>query len=152
VGCEELPAVAVRRATADLLDLVSEQLRTAGVLKSEGKALGTPRRMIVSFPDLADRQEDQVKDVRGPALKNAYAEDGTPTPALLGFCRGQGVDVNDLRKDDQYVWASKQVIGRQTAEIIAEALPKAIRSMTFDKTMRWGDGRMRFARPIRWIL
>src|SRR5579872_5627591 len=109
VGCEELPAVSVRRAYTDLLDLVTEQLRLAGVLESEGTAIGTPRRMILTFRDVKPRQEDQVKDVRGPALKNAYNADGSPAPALLGFCRGQGVEVADLRRDDQYVWASKHI-------------------------------------------
>ncbi|HVL38767.1 MAG TPA: glycine--tRNA ligase subunit beta, partial [Fimbriimonadaceae bacterium] len=42
--------------------------------------------------------------------------------------------------------------GRATPEIFAEILPQAIRSLSFDKTMRWGSSRMRFARPIRWIV
>jgi len=114
--------------------------------------MGTPRRLVISFTDLKDRQEDQVKEVRGPGIAAAFGPDGAPTKALLGFCRSQGVEPDSLRKDDQYVWATKTVIGRPTIEILAEGLPKAIRAMTFDKTMRWGSSRMRFARPIRWLL
>ncbi len=152
VGCEELPASFVRKAYSDLLQNVTQALSEAGVLLEPGTALGTPRRLIVSFPDLKPRQEDVTKEVRGPGLKGAYDADGAPTQALLGFCRGQGVSVEDLRKDEQYVWATKLIPGRPTAEILAEVLPKAIRAMTFDKTMRWGSTRMRFARPIRWLL
>lgn len=152
LGCEELPATSVRRAYADLLGGLTTLLSEAGVLESTGSALGTPRRLIVSFPSVSDRQPDVSKEQRGPALKAAFNEEGNPTPALLGFCRSQGIEVSDLRKDEQYVWVTKTIPGRPTAEILAEAIPKAIRGLSFDKSMRWGSGRMRFARPIRWIL
>jgi len=152
LGCEELPASFVRRAYSDLLANVTALLSDAGVLVGEGQALGTPRRLIISFSDVKDRQDDVTKEVRGPGLKGAYDAAGNPTQALLGFCRSQGVEVDSLRRDDQYVWATKTIEGRPTIEILSEGLPKAIRSMTFDKTMRWGSTRMRFARPIRWIL
>jgi len=152
LGCEELPATSVRRAYTDLLGGLTELLSEAGVLESVGTALGTPRRLIVSFPNVNDRQPDVSKEQRGPALKAAFNDEGNPTPALLGFCRSQGVDVADLRKDEQYVWVTKMIPGRPTAEILAEAIPKAIRGLNFDKSMRWGSSRMRFARPIRWIL
>lgn len=152
LGCEELPATAVRRAYTDLLNGLTTLLQESGVLVGSGSALGTPRRLIVAFPDLLDRQPDVTKEQRGPALKAAFDDDGNPTKALLGFCRSQGVDVADLRKDEQYVWVTKTVAGLPTAELLSELLPKAIRGLNFDKTMRWGAGRMRFARPIRWIL
>jgi len=152
LGCEELPASFVRRASSELLENVTRLLSDAGVLQGAGESLGTPRRLIVSFSDLKARQEDAIKEMRGPGIKGAFDAEGQPTSALLGFCRGQGVSVDDLRRDDQYVWATKVIPGKPTVEILSEALPKAIRAMTFDKTMRWGSGRMRFARPIRWIL
>lgn len=152
VGCEELPASFVRRALSDLLANVTSQLTTAGVLQSPGTALGTPRRLVVSFPDLRAEQEDEEKEVRGPGVRAAFGTDGSPTPALLGFCRSQGVEPGSLRQDEQHVYAKKLIPGRPTVEILSEALPKAIRAMSFDKTMRWGHSRMRFARPIRWLL
>lgn len=152
LGTEELPASEVRRAYTDLQALLTVALREADVLRGESRVLGTPRRLIVSFPDLADRQPDQVKELRGPSLQAAYDAERNPSKALLGFCRSQGVEPGDLRQDDQYVWASKHQTGRPTAELLTEIIPKAIRSLTFAKTMRWGTSRMRFARPIRWIL
>ncbi|MFI5386344.1 MAG: glycine--tRNA ligase subunit beta, partial [Fimbriimonadales bacterium] len=152
VGCEELPASFVEKAYTDLRDSLAERLRGAGVLNENGVCLGTPRRLIVSFPDLAERQEDSIKEQRGPALKAAYGADAKPTPALLGFCRSQGVELGGLRKDDQYVWITKTIPGRRTPELLSEIIPQAIRGLNFEKSMRWGASRMRFARPIRWIL
>jgi glycyl-tRNA synthetase beta chain len=152
VGCEELPASFVRKAYTDLHALIAHRLREAGVLVDEGTSMGTPRRLIVSIPNLRERQEDQTKEQRGPGLKAAFNEAGDPTPALLGFCRSQGVDPSDLRQEGGYVWVTKVVPGRSTRELLAEAIPQALRELSFEKSMRWGAARMRFARPIRWIL
>ncbi|MDR3690623.1 MAG: glycine--tRNA ligase subunit beta [Fimbriimonas sp.] len=152
LGCEELPASFVRKASSDLLQNITSLLSEAGLIQGAGTALGTPRRLIVAFAEIRERQDDATKEVRGPGIKGAYDSEGKPTQALLGFCRGQGVSADDLHRDDQYVWVTKTVVGRSAEEILNEVLPKAIRAMTFDKTMRWGGSRMRFARPIRWIL
>jgi glycyl-tRNA synthetase beta chain len=154
LGTEELPATTVARSSAELAEKIESALLEAGVLATESQktVYGTPRRLIVSFPDVATQQPDRTKEQRGPGLAAAFGADGQPSQALLGFCRSQGVDVADLRNDGLYVWVTKTEKGKPTRELLAEILPKAIRSLTFDKTMRWGTSRMRFARPIRWML
>jgi glycyl-tRNA synthetase beta chain len=154
VGTEELPASAVSRACAELAERIGSALSEEGILGSDANAvtLGTPRRMIVSYPNVSARQPDRTKEQRGPGFAAAYGLDGAPTQALLGFCRSQGVETLDLRNDGQYVWVTKKTPGRESLELLAEILPKSIRSLTFDKTMRWGSSRLRFARPIRWLL
>lgn len=153
LGCEELPASFVRKAYSDLRDKVAEILIQSKLSDgSDVEALGTPRRLIITAERIKERQEDVTKEVRGPALKAAYDGDGNPSNALLGFCRSNGVSPESLRKDDQYVWARKTIVGRSAADVLSEHLPQAIRSLSFEKTMRWGSGRLRFARPIRWIL
>lgn len=143
----------MRRAYTDLSASIEKSLEEAGVPFSGQKPpIGTPRRLIVCISDVAARQPDQTKESRGPALGSAFGEDGSPSKALEGFCRGQGVDVAEVEKRDGYVWVNKTIPGKPTLELLAEVLPQAIKSLTFDKTMRWGSGRMRFARPIRWIL
>lgn len=152
LGMEELPASFVERAFHQLREEICRRLAEARIEHGAAEALGTPRRLIVRVHDVAELQPDQTKEVRGPGLKAAFGPDGAPTPALLGFCRGQGVEVTDLRQDEQYVWATKVEVGKPTLEVLASILPEAIRALTFDKSMRWGSGKMRFARPIRWIV
>lgn len=154
VGCEELPATFVRKAYQDLQQLVWGKLEAAGLTSpaSTSVSLGTPRRLIVQVTDVAARQEDRTEEVRGPGLKAAFDAEGNPTPALLGFCKKNDADPTTVRRDDQYVWVTKQIVGRSAQEILSEVLPAAIRGLSFEKSMRWGATRMRFARPIRWIL
>ncbi len=153
LGCEELPATAVRRAYEELDRLIKEGLTEAGIPFEAGSApIGTPRRLIVHLANVAADQPDQSKEVRGPGVAAAYGPDGQPSKALEGFCRGQGVDVASVEQRDGYVWAVRVDKGRPTQEVLSELIPKAVRGLTFDKTMRWGSSRMRFARPIRWIV
>lgn len=152
VGCEELPASFVERAYSDLAEALSKELEALGVKNSEPIAMGTPRRLIISFPDLKDRQEDSVKEQRGPSLTAAYDANGNATGALLGFCKSQGITPDDLRKDEQYVWVTKQIPGQATSDVLAQILPGIILGLSFEKSMRWGTANVRFARPIRWIL
>ncbi len=153
LGCEELPATFVRKAYTDLQNNVEEALIVEGIsFKCKNEPIGTPRRLIIHLVDLPETQPDQVKESRGPALGGAFDTEGNPTKALQGFCRGQGIEVSNVEKREGYVWVRKTISGRPTIEILAEILPAAIKALAFDKTMRWGANRMRFARPIRWIL
>ena len=82
--------------------------------------------------------------------------EGNPTKAALGFARGQGLAPEDLFTKDlgngEYLFALKKIIGGQTADVLPELLPQLIQGIHFPKPMRWGDGEMRYARPIRWIV
>jgi len=76
---------------------------------------------------------------------------------VAGFARKQGIQPEDLAvestaKGEYYVY-TKKVQGRQTIDILAEALPGVILGIYFPKTMYWtGKGGPRFIRPIRWIV
>lgn len=151
LGCEELPATAVQRAFEQLGQEVAKRLEEAGVTFGDVQVLGTPRRLVVGIWDVAAQQPNRSVKQRGPGIKAAYDAEQNPTQALLGFCRGQGVGVEQCRVEGDYVWVEKEIIGLPTGELLKEILPDSIRALTFDKSMRWGVSRMRFARPIRWI-
>ena len=154
VGCEELPATFVQRAYTDLRQHLVNRLRESNLLEADNAALemGTPRRLIVQVTGVKQRLEDRDEEVRGPGLKASFDADGNATGALIGFCKKFGVDPNAVRKDDQYVWITRRVLGGDAVKILAALVPEVIRALAFEKSMRWGSSRMRFARPIRWIL
>ncbi len=153
LGCEELPAGFVRKAVRDLAEAIAGRLRDAGIEFADDSAkYATPRRLIVCFSDVAAEQPGKSEEKRGPSASAAYDQSGNPTAALLGFCKSQGVDPGQARVEGDYVWATKATPGRPADEVLAELLPDAIRSLAFEKAMRWGTSRMRFARPIRWVL
>lgn len=94
--------------------------------------------------------------MKGPSAKVAFDESGAPTKAALGFARGQGVAVEDLevRETDQgpYVFAVSREEGLPASAVLTQWLPEFVTSLHFPKSMRWGDGSLRFGRPIRWLV
>ena len=151
IGVEELPASMVESASEQLGAAVSASVRDAGLGGEPAVTYATPRRLIVIVRGVAERQEDRSERRRGPSATAAY-KNGEPTPALQGFARGAGVDTSAIEVEGEYVWANVSFVGKPATEALGEPLADAVKSISFDKTMRWGAGRTRFSRPIRWIV
>jgi glycyl-tRNA synthetase len=52
----------------------------------------------------------------------------------------------------RYVFAVVKQKGRPTPEVLAEALPKLVESIKFEKSMRWNASGAAFSRPMRWYV
>jgi glycyl-tRNA synthetase beta chain len=92
----------------------------------------------------------------GPARQIAYDGEGNPTKAAIGFARGQGVAVADLKlvatEKGEYLFVEKEEPGRPTTALLTEVLPRLVAGLTFKKSMRWENLDVRFARPMHWIV
>ncbi len=152
IGTEEIPAKFMPGALAQLENITKTKLAELRIAHGEVRTVGTPRRLAVIIRAVAGSQADKHSENKGPSVKIAFAEDGTPTKAALGFARGQGVDPSAFVVKDGYIYAIVQEVGRQTTELLPELLTDIINHLSFPKSMRWGDLDMRFARPIRWVV
>lgn len=157
IGVEELPARFCAMALQQLQEKAAAALEAARLDHGPIETFGTPRRMVLLVRDLSLRQRDQELVVRGPARRAAFDAEGRPTKAAEGFARGQGVPVESLEvrtdeKGGEYVYAIKHEEGQSVAKVLPPLLEKLIYALEFPKSMRWGSGEMRFARPIRWVL
>jgi glycyl-tRNA synthetase beta chain len=153
IGVEELPATYVAPAVDDLKAALVRELDAARLaFDADGiRTYATPRRIAIACPGVAGSQETRVRQVTGPPAKIAFAEDGSPTKAALGFAKSQGVDVADLAVEGDYVQVEVTDEGRSAADVLPEHLTAAIGAIGFPKTMHWGHG-TRFGRPIRWLV
>lgn len=156
VGTEELPARFVDAALGQMKGAAEKQLAELRLSYERLEAVGTPRRLALLVFGLPEKQDDLVRETKGPAAKVAFDETGAPTKAAHGFARGQGVAVDELeiRDTDQgpYVFAVSREAGRPTADVLTDWLPQLVTSVQFPKSMRWGDGTLRFGRPMRWLV
>ncbi len=152
---EEMPPDHVRTGLEQLADGLRRELASAHVAPGDLKTFGTCRRLIV-LADLAESQESKERIVVGPSKAVAFAPDGSPTPAALGFARSQGIGVEALEvvrtEKGEYVGRRKAETGKPAAEILASFLPGLVASLSFPKTMRWGSLAFRFSRPIQGFL
>ncbi len=156
IGTEEIPARFVRRGLDLLKDEVSKLLTDSLVEHGSIQGYATPRRLALLISDVVERQKDRVVESMGPPRSIAYDDNGAPTKAATGFARSLHIDVADLKiaKTDrgEYVSATVEETGRATEDVLAESIPTLIYSLQLPRSMRWGDGTLRFFRPIRWVV
>jgi glycyl-tRNA synthetase beta chain len=158
IGTEEIPSGFIIPAIEKMKELFAALAASGRVAIEDGQvqAFGTPRRLVLFVPQLAERQKDISKEVVGPPKKVAFDAEGKPTKAALVFAEKNGVTVDALgtKSTDkgEYVVARIDEKGGDTADWLRQALPGFILSIPFQKTMRWMDKDIRFARPIHWLL
>src|SRR5687767_7060197 len=156
IGVEELPANDVDTAQALLTRRVPALLKELNLTHGDVRVFATPRRLAVSIADLSPSQPDREDLVKGPPADKAFDKDGMALPAGMGFAKKNSVNTQDLEireeGNSKYVFAVVKQKGRPTPEVLAEALPKLVDSIKFEKSMRWNDSGVAFSRPIRWFV
>ena len=155
VGTEELPADFVSSAIAQWQNKVPASLAQEFLNPAAVEYYGTPRRLAILIKDIQERQADREEEIKGPPLKAAF-KNGQPTKAAEGFARKQGVSLDQLEIRDtpkgEFTFIQKKIPGRNTVEILQELCPQWITGLEGKRFMRWGDGDLRFPRPIRWLV
>jgi len=155
VGTEELPASFVGDSIVQWRSLIPQSLLTNSLKSDAVEVYGTPRRLAVLIKGLPSVQPDREEEIKGPPAQAAF-KDGKPTPAAVGFAKKQGVEIEALqvRPTDKgdFVFVNKSIAGRPVANILTELVPQWIFALEGKRLMRWGDGDVRFSRPIRWLV
>ena len=168
IGVEELPANDVDTAHGQLANRVPALLKELNLSHGDVRVFSTPRRLVVAVENLSPSQPDREDLVKGPPAAKAFDKDGIALPAAIGFAKKNNVNTKDLqiREDAQaggkYVFATVRQKGRPTPEVLAEALPRLVESIKFEKSMRWlpasrragrsAESGVAFSRPIRWLV
>ncbi|VAX15596.1 Glycyl-tRNA synthetase beta chain [hydrothermal vent metagenome] len=156
IGTEEIPSGYIIPAVQALKKSLAERLDSLNLSFTGIETYSTPRRLAVCALDIPDKQERKVVKSYGPPKKAAYAKDGSLTKAAIGFAKSKGANVTDIKVEDtakgEYIYVELEEGGANTIDLLAKQLPKLILGIPFPKSMRWGDGDIKFTRPIHWIM
>jgi len=156
VGTEELPALDAPVLAEALGKFLADSLRGERLGFQGTEVYWTPRRLAVYVWGLAERQEDLVEEVRGPAVAVGLDEDGNLTQAALGFLRKYGASPANLKRkrvgEKEYLFIEVRTPGKDAREVLPELIPQAIKALPCRKTMRWDSSGIAFLRPIRWLV
>ena len=146
---EEIPARMQAGAAENLKTLVTNGLVEAGLTYSGAKAFSTPRRLALAVEGVSAESPTVREERRGPKV-------GAPEKAIEGFLRGAGVSRDDLEERETpkgaIYFATIEKEGRAAEAIVAETLEATIRNFPWPKSMRWGDGSLRWVRPLHSII
>lgn len=152
VGVEELPYKFIPMAISQLENGFKTFLESNNVKFDKINVMATPRRLAVIIEGLSDSQPDVEKVVKGPIATVAYDENKNLTKAGEGFAKKNGVGVEDLYVQDNYLYAKISIKGKNTKELLAVNVPQIFAKLQGPHFMRWASNDVKFSRPIRWVL
>ncbi len=147
---EEIPARMQARAAEDFARLLGDLLKDAGLEFETIRGFATPQRLTVVIDGLPARSPSVSDEKKGPRV-------GAPDAAIQGFLKSAGlasIDQAETRanKKGDFFVALTERPGRSTPEVVAAIVPEIIRAFPWPKSMRWGNGRLRWVRPLHSIL
>ena len=144
---EEIPARMQAGARTELEKLFRREMDAAGVDVGAITVWSTPRRLALIARDLPEATKAVSSEEKGPPV-------GAPDQAVDGFCRKQGVsrdelEVRDVKGRETY-FAVRNIPGRATKDLLAEAIPAIVRDFSWPKSMRWGEASLS-TESLRWV-
>jgi glycyl-tRNA synthetase beta chain len=147
---EEIPARMQVKAKEDLARLFNDALAKAGLAAASVETFATPRRLALIANGLPMATDAVSEETKGPKL-------GAPPQAMEGFLRKTGLTQDQLIERDGVYFAVVEKAGRQTADVLAEAIPAIIRAFPWPKSQRWGAASastesLRWVRPLQDIV
>ncbi len=142
---EEIPTRMQAKARNDLARLFAEALDGAGLAHSAIETFSTPRRLALIAREVAGATEAVSEELKGPRTS-------APSQALDGFLRKTGLSQDQLEDRDGVWFATIDRPGQEAGAVIADTIAKIIADFPWPKSMRWGDGDLRWVRPLHLIV
>ena len=154
IGTEELPALPLLKELPNAKDKWCKILQDNG-FDARFELYFTPRRIVLWHDNFPQKANDETLECFGPPLSVAF-KDGVPTKAFDSFLAKyslNALDIGQSTKDGKTIlFAKKQKEGAYIANVLNERLNSWLKSLSFGKSMRWGDRSDEFIRPIRSVL
>lgn len=147
---EEIPARMQAKAKEDLARLFNDALAKAGLAAQSVETFATPRRLALIAKGLPLATEAVSEETKGPKV-------GAPPQAMEGFLRKTGLTQDQLVEREGVYFAVVEKPGRNTADVLGEAIPAIIRAFPWPKSQRWGAASistesLRWVRPLQGII
>ena len=156
IKVEELPPLAVGE-TLTQLKTQGEKLFAASCIDYERiSSFGSSRRLVLWAQGVTRNQRERTEKEMGPPQSVVLTQNGQLTPKGKVYLKAKGAKKEDLgieklAKGD-YVYLKRKIKGQKTKRILSHLLVQLIQSLSFSKSMRWGQGDFSFGRPIRSLM
>lgn len=156
LGTEEIPARFISSTKKSMKSFLEKKLKELRISFDSVSIKSTPRRFSIFINKLSEKQTESIEEIKGPSRKIAFDDNNNPSKALLGFLKSKDVSIEDIKfvknGNEEYVYVQKKLESLKTESYFKEIFEQMIDSLSFPKPMRWGGNKIKFIRPIRWIL
>ena len=146
---EEIPASLQKNLREKLLEEFQNLFQENSIKFKKSFSLSTPNRLIIVFENLDKQIKIVSEEIKGPKTD-------APDQALDGFVRSNKIDKKDLfkkktEKGEFYFYKTKSKI-LKTHDLLVESIPKLLEGYQWKKSMKWGEFRLNWGRPLKSIL
>lgn len=156
IGTEELPPKALRQLEQAFAAGIESGLVKAALAHGAVRSFATPRRLAVRVQRLAQRQNEQRIERRGPPASAAFDAAGAPTRAAEAFAASCGVAIEALERRSEpkgeFMYYTGIRAGAAALELLPGIVQSALDGLPIPRRMRWGAGEAQFVRPVHWVV
>ena len=156
IGVEEIPSDYIKSTKNQLREKFEKLIADNNLTCDEIRVESTPRRFAIFLNNIKASEIATVTSVKGPSVKIAYGENGEANKPLLGFLKGQGASLDDVKirevNGTDYIFVEKVEEIKSVADVLRHNVYDLVKSISFKRSMRWGGKSIRWARPIRYFV
>tara|TARA_Y100001970_G_scaffold289340_1_gene419382 strand:+ start:3400 stop:5454 length:2055 start_codon:yes stop_codon:yes gene_type:complete len=146
---EEIPPNLQINAKKQLEKLISESLLSLNLKYKNLNVYSTPTRLTFFVSNLPNKIKIPPHEVKGPKV-------GVTENVVQNFAKSKNINTSDLyeKKLDKGSFYFAKIKGReiQTADELAQSIPKFLSEISWKKSMKWSDHKLNWGRPLRSIL
>ena len=146
---EEIPAGLQQNARNSLLKNFQQLFQEKQISFKKSSSFSTPNRLIILFEGLSKEIIQKSEEIKGPNVN-------APEKAIEGFLRSNQIDKNDLIKKKiekrEFYFFKKSSKKINTINLLEKLTPLILDKLQWNKSMRWGDYNLNWARPLKSIL
>ncbi len=118
-------------------------------IKGKFDVFSTPNRLIVNIDKISKQITKKSEYIRGPNTKS-------PSKALEGFLRSNNIEKTHVFKKEtdkgEFYFYKKSSQKINTSDLLKENIPIILSKISWNKSMKWGNYNLFWARPLKSIL
>ena len=145
---EEIPSRMQYNASLHLKNFFIDELLYAGLNYAKLDTFVTPRRLTLIINDLSESSNNSYEEKRGPRV-------GSPKKAIEGFARSLNISKSSLytkkEKKGEFYFYKSQKKSISLPNIIGQISKNLIINFPWKRSMRWGEGNLRWVRPLKFV-
>ncbi|RPH07183.1 MAG: glycine--tRNA ligase subunit beta [Alphaproteobacteria bacterium TMED194] len=144
---EEMPASLIEDSSDKIVQLFCNSFKKDKLIYDNYNVYYGPKRLTFIFFNLKNEVNEIL--IKGPNVK-------APTNAIEGFAKSQEVKIDklDIEKTEKgsYYIIKKKITFSDTIALLRKIMEVNLVKVPWKKSMRWGNGSLKWIRPLKNIL
>tara|TARA_B100000470_G_scaffold119343_1_gene92063 strand:- start:454 stop:2520 length:2067 start_codon:yes stop_codon:yes gene_type:complete len=146
---EEIPTNLQKTARETFLENFTKLFEEKKISFKKSLSYSVPNRLIILFDGLAKETIQNKEEIRGPNIN-------APEKALEGFLRSNQISKDQIFKKQtekgEFYFFNKSEKKIKTFDVLEKNIPLILDEIQWQKSMRWSDYELSWARPLKSIL